>query len=120
MFLGIKIHKSYVFLLNKIFILSFHKKTKRKSLQTMKTRINKSEVMKRAWRIYRDRNPYSYSFSSALRQAWEVKKANATYRTSETKRNGSAPAYRPVPGAAFEAGCAAYYRNAVQGQYFGD
>lgn len=28
----------------------------------MKTRINKSEVMKRAWKIFRGKNPYSYSF----------------------------------------------------------
>jgi hypothetical protein len=86
----------------------------------MKTRINKSEVMKRAWKIFRGRNPYSYSFSAALRRAWEVEKANAACRVREAQKESAKTAYRPVLSAAFEAGCAAYYRNAVQGQYFGD
>jgi len=98
----------------------FASRNKTNSYNTMKTRINKSEVMKRAWRIYRGRNPYSYSFSAALRRAWEVEKANASYRVSEAQKESKKTAYRPVPGAAFEAGCAAYYRDSRPGQYFGD
>lgn len=40
----------------------------------MKTQVNKSRLMKRAWAIYKGVNPYSYSFSAALRRAWEVGK----------------------------------------------
>ena len=86
----------------------------------MKTRINKSEVMKRAWKIFRGRNPYSYSFSAALRRAWVVEKANAEYAAREARKETVKSAYSPVMSAEFEAGCTAYYRNAVQGQYFGD
>lgn len=86
----------------------------------MKAQINKSEVMKRAWKIFRGNNPYSYSFSAALCRAWEVEKSNAAYQERKAQKDSAKTDYRQVLSASFEAGCAAYYRNAVQGQYFGD
>lgn len=53
----------------------------------MKTEINKSNLMKRAWSIFRSGDSfYSKSFSLALSRAWEVEKANAEYRRREAKR----------------------------------
>lgn len=42
----------------------------------MKPTINKSEVMKRAWTIYKNCRRMFPTFSSALTQAWVVEKAN--------------------------------------------
>ena len=47
-------------------------------MKTM-SKYNKSQIMKRAWNIYKGNNPYSYSFSAALRRAWEVEKAMIEY-----------------------------------------
>lgn len=54
----------------------------------MKTtsKYNKSQIMKRAWNIYKGNNPYSYSFSAALRRAWEVEKATIEYNERKAKR----------------------------------
>ena len=51
----------------------------------MKTQVNKSRLMKMAWTIYKCVNPYSYSFSAALRRAWEVEKATLEYETREER-----------------------------------
>lgn len=71
----------------------------------MKTRINKSEVMKRAWKIFRGKNPYSYSFSAALRRAWFVEKENAR---AEIERIERAAAVIPSP-----ATCPCWMRAAI-------
>lgn len=43
-------------------------------------KINKSDVMKRAWKIFRAKgNPYSYCFSDALERAWYVEKETIAY-----------------------------------------
>ena len=44
----------------------------------METTINKSDVFKRAWKIFRGHSEFSYSFSSSLKRAWWVEKENAT------------------------------------------
>lgn len=54
-------------------------------MKTM-SKYNKSQIMKRAWNIYKGNNPYSYSFSAALRRAWEVEKAMIEYNEREAKR----------------------------------
>ena len=90
----------------------------------MKTQVNKSRLMKRAWAIYKGVNPYSYSFSAALRRAWEVEKAMIEYNEREAKRaaieaeNAAAKTVRISN--AWTIGCLDYYQNARPGQYFGD
>lgn len=92
----------------------------------MKTtsKYNKSQIMKRAWNIYKGNNPYSYSFSAALRRAWEVEKAMIEYNERKAKRaaieaeNAAAKAKRISN--AWTIGCLDYYQNARPGQYFGD
>ena len=95
----------------------------------MKTtsKYNKSQIMKRAWNIYKGNNPYSYSFSAALRRAWEVEKATIEYNEREAKRaaieaeNAAAKAVRINNADTYwAAGAVAYYSNAQSGQYFGD
>ena len=99
----------------------------------MKTTINKSAVMKRAWNIFRGTNLYSYSFSAALSRAWEVEKANIAYQAQKAKEEAeeaqlevyrSGDEYKSYRAsgmsAAYVAGCAAYYANAPRGTYFGD
>ena len=95
----------------------------------MKTtsKYNKSQIMKRAWNIYKGNNPYSYSFSAALRRAWEVEKATLEYEAREARKtaieaeNAAAKAKRISNADTYwAAGAAAYYNNARPGQYFGD
>ena len=93
----------------------------------MKTQVNKSRLMKRAWAIYKGVNPYSYSFSAALRRAWEVEKATLEYEAREARKaaieaeNAAARAkHTSVTNVSWMAGAAAYYSNARPGQYFGD
>lgn len=96
----------------------------------MKATINKSQLMKRAWNIFRGNNPYSYSFSAALRRAWEIEKANIAYeakKATEEAERARIAAYQaerrnnPIEvSESFMAGCAAYYANSRPGQYMGD
>ena len=92
----------------------------------MKTQVNKSRLMKRAWAIYKGVNPYSYSFSAALRRAWEVEKAALEYEAREARKaaieaENSARAKRTGNvNASWMTGAAASYSNARPGQYFGD
>lgn len=99
----------------------------------MKTTISKSAVMTRAWKIFKGNNPYSYSFSAALRRSWEVERANIAYeakKAAEEAEKARLAAYHASDEykaykasgmtADFMAGCAAYYANARSGQYVGD
>lgn len=91
----------------------------------MKTtsKYNKSQIMKRAWNIYKGNNPYSYSFSAALRRAWEVEKATIEYNEREAKRaaiEAETAARSARISNAWTIGCLDYYQNARPGQYFGD
>ena len=45
----------------------------------MKTRVNKTEVMKRAWTIFKNNKSLFPTFSLALTRAWEVEKATVVY-----------------------------------------
>jgi len=99
---------------------------KHETFTNMKTtsKYNKSQILKRAWNIYKGNNPYSYSFSAALRRAWEVEKATIEYNEREAKRaaikaeNAAAKTVRISN--AWTIGCLDYYQNARPGQYFGD
>lgn len=48
-------------------------------------KISKSNVMKRAWSIYRGESFYSRSFSLSLERAWEVEKATLAYNIQKQK-----------------------------------
>ena len=96
----------------------------------MKTTINKSRLMKRAWSIYKDDNAWSYKFSDSLRRAWEIEKAAIAYEarkaaeaaerarveTIVSKHQNTTIEYSGI----FHAGMIAYYRDTRPGQYFGD
>ena len=92
----------------------------------MKTQVNKSRLMKMAWTIYKCVNPYSYSFSAALRRAWEVEKATLEYEAREARKtaieaeNAARSTRISNASVAWAVGAAAYYSNARPGQYFGD
>jgi hypothetical protein len=49
------------------------------------TNYNKSEIMKRAWSIYRGTSIYSVSFSIALSRAWEIEKENKAYEAKQAE-----------------------------------
>ena len=101
---------------------------KHETFTDMKTtsKYNKSQIMKRAWNIYKGNNPYSYSFSAALRRAWEVEKATIEYNEREAKRaaieaeTAARSARISNVSAGWAAGAISYYSNARPGQYFGD
>ena len=85
----------------------------------MKTKIDKSKVMTRAWKIYRtsiDRETWTrmYTFAEALKRAWSFEKMDA--KNSEELNNPN----RQTVYATFHQGAATYYQNAPQGRYFGD
>lgn len=98
----------------------------------MKTKVNKSNLLKRAWSIYRGTSVYSFSFSDSLKRAWEVEKENIAYaerkeqeaaeKEAEAKRlaehkakNGEAN-WNEIMGSYI----ADQYANAPAGTYFGD
>ena len=96
----------------------------------MKTSIDKSKVMRRAWNIFRSKSsPYSYSFAESLRRAWHVEKAEIAYvaklaqQAIEKAERAAWNAERrnnPV-SESFLAGCAAEYAAGSNGRkYFGD
>ena len=93
---------------------------------TTMSKYNKSQIMKRAWNIYKGNNPYSYSFSAALRRAWEVEKATLEYEAREARKttieaeNAARSTRIGNASVAWAVGAAAYYSNARHGQYFGD
>ncbi len=91
----------------------------------MKPTINKSRLMKRAWNIFRGHNPYSYSFSAALRRAWEVEKENVRHEAEKAEKAAKRALMNdlrsPVEvSESWNAGAAAYYATARPGTYFGD
>lgn len=93
----------------------------------MKTQISKSKVMTRAWNIFRGNNPFSYSFSAALRRAWEVEKATIIYEAKKTEEVERAEFRKnnPVKESidwynAYNPAISNHYSNAPRGAYFGD
>ena len=93
---------------------------------TTMSKYNKSQIMKRAWNIYKGNTPYSYSFSAALRRAWEVEKAALEYEAREARKtaieaeNAARSTRIGNASEAWAAGAIAYYSTARPGQYFGD
>lgn len=98
----------------------------------MKTTIDKSDVFKRAWKIFKSGHSfYSFSFSASLTRAWEVEKRNIEYAIKEAARIAeearlaewwSSPEYkaldrdfRPSPEAMER-----YYSSKPSGSYIGD
>lgn len=91
----------------------------------MKTTIDKSKVMKRAWNIFRGKSLYSYSFSDSLSRAWFVEKEAIAYaqrKAEELVRKESMPVISGFSehSPEFEAGIVNYYKNAPARTYFGD
>jgi len=88
----------------------------------MKTQVNKSQLMKRAWTIYRESRKRIFgvknspvTFSYALTRAWAVEKANAAVKT-ETVISSSVF----TGGMLNMAGAANWYMDSRAGTYFGD
>lgn len=91
----------------------------------MKTKVNKSNLLKRAWNIYRGTSVYSLSFSDSLKRAWEVEKANIAYAERKEqeaaekinfKSSNVASNWNEIMGSYI----AEQYANAPAGTYFGD
>lgn len=84
----------------------------------MKATINKRNVMKRAWMLYKHLHRQYKTFDVALREAWAqekriaIRKQEAAVKATETLRTNT--------DHLMMAGAAAWYRNARPGQYFGD
>ena len=49
----------------------------------MKTTIDKSKVMKRAWSIFRLNMSMYRTFAECLKRAWEIEKKNIIYRAEQ-------------------------------------
>lgn len=99
----------------------------------MKATINKSQLMKRAWNIFRGNNAWSGNFSVSLRRAWEIEKANIAYEAKKAaeaaemtrmeairKERQSNPQPDYIWGASMGAAIADWYANAPRGTYFSD
>lgn len=81
------------------------------------SRYNKSEIMKRAWSIFRSGHSfYSLSFSVALERAWEIAK-EAVRKEEKTSKPIDASIYSFGPST-YLGGVESYYR--YSGQYSGD
>ncbi len=100
----------------------------------MKTTINKSKVMSRAWQIAKcvarrtgsKVRTTSYTFSEAMRQAWKEAKTAIVkaIREAEMAADKAAIRMRGAESAdnySFMSGCAEYYAAGINGRtYFGD
>ena len=63
---------------------------------TTNNKISKSEVMKRAWAIFRSGHAfYSKTFRLALIRAWEIAKANVKAAIQKAKEEAEALAWNP-------------------------
>ena len=95
----------------------------------MKTKIDKSQLFKMAWSMYKRSisvlgREFCQSFSACLRNAWFKMKAEARKAEKEARRlmKKSGPAQKPesiVFDSAMERGIIEYYRN-QSGRYCGD
>lgn len=95
----------------------------------MKTKINKSQLFKMAWSMYKRSisvlgREFCQSFSACLRNAWFKMKAESRKAEKEARRlmKKSGPAQKPesiVFDSAMERGIIEYYRN-QSGRYCGD
>lgn len=97
-------------------------------MKTTTLKISKSNVMKRAWSIFKSGHSfYSLSFSIALTRAWEVEKATIAYNIKkqkeselfESNKNNSNEMRANVYTASERGALIAYY-NRGSGVYYGD
>jgi hypothetical protein len=97
----------------------------------MKSQYNKSEIMKRAWKIFRGNNVWSGIFSESLKRAWEIAKESIVSAAKQIREKLAMERIKNMPGtptingrvvygAAEEAILADWYANAPRGTYFGD
>lgn len=93
----------------------------------MNPTINKSQLMKRAWNIFRGNNPYSWSFSESLRRAWFVEKDNIRYEAEKAEKARKAAeraARQPIEidnrSEAYIKGMMQFYSDMPQNAYYGD
>lgn len=84
----------------------------------MKPTINKRNVMKRAWMLYKHLHRQYKTFDKALREAWAQEKRIAIRKQEAAAKATESP--RANTDHLIMAGAAAWYRNARPGQYFGD
>ena len=99
----------------------------------MKATYNKSEIMKKAWQIYKSLS--SYTFGECLKAVWATEKAKvrrAAEKTAKAKRDAEREANSKIQRAEMEAlfkniratdidqGIANYYASARSGQFMGD
>ncbi|MDH6304605.1 hypothetical protein M2459_001340 [Parabacteroides sp. PF5-5] len=49
----------------------------------MKTKYNKSEIMKKAWAIHRSKWQYASNFSMCLKRAWDIAKESIEYEAKQ-------------------------------------
>lgn len=85
-------------------------------------KINKSEVMKKAWEIFKNCRGMFPTFSLALERAWKVVKANVKYRLEQAKEAEMKASYERgkklnVPFGMVTDSISSYYEN---GAYSGD
>lgn len=111
-----------------IYRFTFAVEKETNSITAMKTTIDKSQLMKRAWEIYRreknaprlgwGRGHGAFEFRTALRMAWKEAKRRAAVRATST---GGHTRQTFTPNPAFAAGCLDYYASGSNGRtYFGD
>ena len=85
----------------------------------MRTKVSKSAVMTRAWKIYRGNSEYAGNFSRSLSRAWWVEKENAKPKTVEVYTVRVTPVNKKYDGYLY--GAEEYYHGAgSRGRYFGD
>ena len=106
-----------------------YQQSKTKTNKDMKTKINKSQLFKMAWSMYKRSisvlgREFCQSFSACLRNAWFKMKAEARKAEKEARRlmRKLESAQKPesvVFDATMERGITEYYRN-QSGRYCGD
>ena len=89
----------------------------------MKATINKSQLMKRAWGIYRmgqNNRKYRTTFADALRRAWRMEK-NAVAMINRVAELPEPTPKVEAPMSAYDAGLIEYYQAGSGGRiYYGD
>ncbi|MDR2927165.1 MAG: hypothetical protein LBV41_03020 [Cytophagaceae bacterium] len=100
-------------------------------IEVMKGRYNKSEIMKRAWKIFRGDSEWSGLFSESLKRAWQIVKENIRYAARQICEKAAMEGIKNIPARPSVNGSVSYsaaeaailtgwYANAPKGTYFGD
>lgn len=87
----------------------------------MKATINKSNLMKRAWNIYRTEKASRFcsvyfTFGDALRRAWKIEKREA----EKNARICNVTPIAPTTGYTLHTAILNHYSNRPAGSYYGD